>query len=265
MATTAKKQSAEQPSAKSKAFVSESLAVKYRPKTLSEFSGHSGVVQQLMGMFKTGHVPNTILLAGESGTGKTTLARMIARTVNCQNLDQTTFAPCESCMSCRYENSHPDIMEMNMADTRGIDDVRALIAASRNSPSIGSNRVILLDESHMLTSQAAQCLPPDAEVLMVDGTYRQIKDLANLHEPAAVKGFDISTNTETDAAVVGGLTQESEGKELLEIETEHGCIQVTSDHKIWSVTRNSYVKAGDLVEGEELRLTNASSFGRFHL
>lgn len=158
MATTAKKQSAEQPPAKSKAFVSESLAVKYRPKTLSELVGHSGVVQQLMGMFKTGHVPNTILLAGESGTGKTTLARMIARTVNCQNLDQTTFAPCENCMSCRYENSHPDIMEMNMADTRGIDDVRSLIAASKNSPSIGSNRVILLDESHMLTSQAAQCL-----------------------------------------------------------------------------------------------------------
>lgn len=155
MRTTDKKPTTAQPE-KSKAFVSESLAVKYRPKNLSELVGHSGVVQQLQGMFKSGRVPNTVLLAGESGTGKTTLARMIARTVNCQHLDQTTFAPCGTCFSCQYEAGHPDIHEINMADTRGIDDVRALISASRNSPSIGSHRVFIVDECHAMTPQAAQ-------------------------------------------------------------------------------------------------------------
>jgi DNA polymerase III subunit gamma/tau len=61
-------------------------------------------------------------------------------------------------MSCRYDDNHPDISEMNMADTRGIDDVRALVASSKNNPTIGDHRVFIIDEVHAVTPQAAQAL-----------------------------------------------------------------------------------------------------------
>lgn len=135
-----------------------SLAVKYRPRKLSDLVGQEAVVTRLKGMLKSRKFPHAFLITGDSGLGKTTTGRIISRYVNCHNPDPETHDPCGECVSCQYEKDSPDMLELNAADNRGIDDVRALIQSAKNMPSMGKYRVILLDECHMLTPQAVQAL-----------------------------------------------------------------------------------------------------------
>lgn len=133
------------------------LAVKYRPRVLEDYVGQDHVVDELKGMFKRGRMPSSILLAGPTGTGKTTLARIIARYINCSHPDEETHAPCGECANCKMVE-HPDVMELNAADTRGIDDVRNLLTISKNSPIMGEKKIIVLDEAQALTPAAQSCL-----------------------------------------------------------------------------------------------------------
>lgn len=133
----------------------ESLAVKYRPKSIKDLVGQDSVVSQIKGMLKQQRFPSAILIEGESGTGKTTTARMIARYLNCLNPDPDTHEPCGECRSCSMGDSHPDFIEKDMASERGIDDVRALIQSARAMPTVGKFRIFLIDEVHQITVQAA--------------------------------------------------------------------------------------------------------------
>ena len=132
----------------------ESMAVTYRPRTINDLVGQDAVVTQVKGMLKSGKFPSSILIHGGSGCGKTTTARIIARTIFCTNLGED-YSPCGECTSCKYGDGHPDVAESNMAETRGIDDVRALIASSRNMPTIGKFRIFIIDEVHAWTTQAS--------------------------------------------------------------------------------------------------------------
>lgn len=134
----------------------ESLTLSYRPRTLTDLVGQDHIAAEVMGMLKTGRFPSTILLNGESGCGKTTTARMIAKYIHCRNPDKTTFAPCGECASCVYGVGHPDLHELNMAESRGIDDVRSLINSSKSMPTVGDNRIFIVDEIHACTPQAFQ-------------------------------------------------------------------------------------------------------------
>lgn len=134
---------------------SQSLAVRYRPRVLKDLIGQPSVSTQILGMLKTGRFPSTILFAGESGGGKTTSARMLARYILCLRPEKD-FSPCNVCISCKYSANHPDLHEINMADNRGIDDIRSMIQASKSMPTLGRKRIFLLDETHALTPQAFQ-------------------------------------------------------------------------------------------------------------
>lgn len=134
-----------------------SLAVKYRPKRLQDLIGQDHIASQIRGMFSSKKMPSAIMLSGSTGLGKTTTARMIARMVNCRDFNVETMEVCGECPSCKMEE-HPDVLELNAADARGIDDVRNLIQQSRNMPTIGNKRVFVIDESQQLTSQSQQCL-----------------------------------------------------------------------------------------------------------
>ncbi len=156
----AKKEKGEEKSSpkkeKTRSLKLESLTLKYRPRFLEDMVGQDHIAAEILGMLKTQRFPQTILLNGESGCGKTTTARMIAQYIHCKNPDKKTYAPCGECTSCSYGEAHPDVHEMNMAEQRGIDDVRALIQSAKSMPTVGENRIFIIDEIHAMTTQAAQ-------------------------------------------------------------------------------------------------------------
>lgn len=136
---------------------STSLAVKYRPKTLPGLIGQDHIVSAVTGMLKSKKLPSAIMLYGPTGLGKTTTARIIVRYLNCANPNPDTHAPCGECSSCKMKD-HPDVTELNAADSRGIDDVRSLIAQAKNMPTIGKKRFIIIDEAQQLPTLSQQAL-----------------------------------------------------------------------------------------------------------
>lgn len=134
----------------------ESFALKYRPRVMDDLIGQEHIIKQITGMIAKQEIVQTMLLTGPSGIGKTTLARLIARYVNCLDLDVKKMRPCGACFSCK-RSSPSDTHEMNMAESRGIDDVRDLISKASYAPQTNL-RVFILDEMHQITPQAQQAL-----------------------------------------------------------------------------------------------------------
>ena len=238
-ANTRQSQEARLPKTETEAVRIESLAVKYRPKLLTDLVGQEHVATQIFGMLKRRRFPSTMLLNGESGCGKTTTARIIARYLLCKNPDAETYTPCGECPSCRYGDGHPDISEINMAEARGIDDVRALIQSSRSMPTVGNYRVFIVDE----------CFPAGTEVLIA-GQYRPIEELATL-VGTTIESYNTDLErVETDTLSNFGSRETSE---LLELTLEDGStIRCTPNHPFWSVTRNMMVRADELQTTDEL-------------
>lgn len=130
----------------------EELAIRYRPKILQEVAGLDiNTKASLLKVFIARKLASGILFTGPSGVGKTTLGRMLGRYANCE-----TRSACGKCESC-LQIVHPDVLEINAANTRGVDEMRALIDRTKYSPRY-RHRIILLDEAHQLTPQASQLL-----------------------------------------------------------------------------------------------------------
>lgn len=138
--------------------LADNLGVKFRPKTLGDVVGQESVLSVVKGFFKNGQVVKTWLLAGPTGCGKSTMARIIARTVNCQDI-QKGGVPCLKCESCKLSlgPSHPDIHEMNAGNERSIDDARQWVQMAHLSPRY-NYRVFIIDEAHALTPHAINAL-----------------------------------------------------------------------------------------------------------
>jgi DNA polymerase-3 subunit gamma/tau len=139
------------------------LARKYRPQNFDDLIGQEALVRTLRNAFARGRVHHAFLLTGVRGVGKTTTARIIARALNCIGVDGkggATADPCGTCPECQaiLADRHPDVIEMDAASNRGIDDVRELREALRFRPAQGRQKVFILDEVHMLTEQAFNAL-----------------------------------------------------------------------------------------------------------
>nr|WP_309139527.1 DNA polymerase III subunit gamma/tau [Siccirubricoccus sp. G192] len=139
------------------------LARKYRPSNFAELIGQEALVRTLRNAFAQGRVAHAFMLTGVRGVGKTTTARIIARALNCIGLDGTggpTPEPCGICAECTaiLADRHPDVVEMDAASNNSVDDVRELREAVRYRPARARFKIYILDEVHMLSTQAFNAL-----------------------------------------------------------------------------------------------------------
>jgi len=134
------------------------LALKYRPKKFSEVVGQEATIKTLMSALDKKKLANAYLFSGLRGSGKTTTARIFAKALQCSNGESST--PCEECENCimANENRHIDIIEMDAASNRKIEDIKELIEHTRYKPTIGRYKIFIIDEAHMLTREAENAL-----------------------------------------------------------------------------------------------------------
>ncbi|MBP9670667.1 DNA polymerase III subunit gamma/tau [Candidatus Woesebacteria bacterium] len=135
------------------------LYLKYRPKTVDELD-LSGVRKTLNEMMTANNLAHAYLLTGPRGAGKTSTARVLARIVNCEHNDKKLGEPCNDCDACKsiLDGSAMDVIEIDAASNRGIDDIRELKEKIRLAPSILKTKVYIIDEVHMLTTEAFNAL-----------------------------------------------------------------------------------------------------------
>jgi len=133
---------------------------KYRPQSFSEIIGQEHVVQTLSNAISNETISHAYLFSGPKGTGKTTIARLLAKAVNCENRKQGEFEPCNKCSSCNeiVKARAMDLIEIDAASHRGIDDIRELKDGIQFAPAKSKYKVFILDEAHQLSKDAANAL-----------------------------------------------------------------------------------------------------------
>lgn len=152
------------------------LYLKYRSKNLDELDLPE-VAESLKKIVNSGTIPHAFLFAGPKGTGKTSAARILAKIINCEKLGKGGV-PCDKCEQCTSitKGTNLDVIEMDAASHRGIDDVRTLRDAVKLAPSQAKKKIYIIDEAHMLTTEASNALlktleePPDHVIFILATT-----------------------------------------------------------------------------------------------
>ena len=135
------------------------IARKYRPQTFADVIGQTAIVTTLKNALKFHKLAHAYLFCGCRGTGKTTLARVFSKALNCQKLTEN-FEPCNQCQSCLEisQGRSLDVIEIDGASHRGIDDIRQINDTIGYAPSSGKYKIYIIDEVHMLTKEAFNAL-----------------------------------------------------------------------------------------------------------
>ena len=135
------------------------LAIKYRPQVFEELVGQNIIVEAIQKSILLDKIPNAFLFTGIRGVGKTTIARILAKSLNCSNTKKYDCLKnqCDNCIQIK-ESRHIDVLEMDAASKTGVDDVRDLIEFSRYGPTSTKYKIFIIDEVHMLSKQAFNAL-----------------------------------------------------------------------------------------------------------
>jgi DNA polymerase-3 subunit gamma/tau len=152
------------------------IARKWRPQTFADVVGQQHVTRTLSNAFQSGRVAHAYIFSGARGVGKTTTARILAKALNCSK--GPASEPCNECDSCREIGlgNSLDVIEIDAASNRGIDQIRELREMVRYAPAGGRYKVVILDEAHMLTDEASNALlktleePPDKVIFVMATT-----------------------------------------------------------------------------------------------
>lgn len=156
----------------------------YRPSTFDEVAGQEHIVKTLKNALATGKIAHAYLFAGPRGTGKTTMAKLLAKALNC---DQGVGEQCNECKNCLSINSgnHPDVIEIDAASNNGVDNIRDLIDKVKYSTTLGKYKVYIIDEVHMLSPGAFNALlktleEPPSHVIFILATTEPHKILPTI-------------------------------------------------------------------------------------
>ena len=146
----------------------------YRPSKFSEVVGQEYIVKILKNTIKNKKIAHAYLFAGPRGTGKTTIAKLFAKAINCENFKEEACDECASCLAFK-KNNHPDIIELNAASNNSVEDIREIIDQVPYAPIVGKYKVYIIDEVHMLSSSAFNALlktleEPPAHVVFILAT-----------------------------------------------------------------------------------------------
>jgi len=193
--------------------------LKYRPQTLEDLDLDS-VREQLKKIVSSGNIPHALLFAGPKGTGKTSAARIIAKIVNCDPPSprlRKGKEPCNKCQQCIsiMKGNNIDVIELDAASNRGIDDVRALRDTIKLSPASAKKKVYIIDEAHMLTLEASNALlktleEPPEHVLFILATTNAEKLIETVRSRTTLIEFHKASPEET----VRSLTSVVKGEKL---------------------------------------------------
>lgn len=209
------------------------IARRFRPQQFRELLGHEAIVQILKNTIKLKRYHQAYLFSGPRGTGKTTVARLFAKAVNCANLD-SEFEPCSHCPSCTEIKAGQslDVIEIDGASNRGIDDVRKIIETIAIQASGGRHKIYIIDEVHMLTKEAFNALlktleEPPAKVIFIFATtepHKVLPTILSRCQRFALARIPLSTITQKLKNIVKALevTADDEALQIIAKQAEGG-------------------------------------------
>ena len=184
----------------------KSLYRTYRPNSFETVVGQRHIIQTLQNAIKQKKMSHAYLFCGPRGTGKTTVAKLLAKSVNCINVEQAPCNQCEHCLTIQ-NGTHPDVIEIDAASNNGVDEIRDLIEKVQYAPLQGKYKVYIVDEVHMLSQGAFNALlktleEPPAHVIFILATTEPHKVLPTIisrcqrYDFVRVNRFDIQMRIE---------------------------------------------------------------------
>ena len=201
-------------------------ARKYRPNTFTTVVGQPSITSTLVNAIRNNHLAHAYLFCGPRGVGKTTSARIFAKTINCLNLSADN-EPCNQCESCLgfNENRSYNIHELDAASNNSVDDIRSLVDKVRIPPQIGRYSVYIIDEVHMLSSNAFNAFlktleEPPAHAIFILATTEKHKILPTILSRCQIYDFNRISVTDiekylAEVALKEGVTAEAEALNVI--------------------------------------------------